>query len=201
MAVISRASSSKAIEYQFPNPDLYEVLPISFCLPELARKLFVIAVYIPPNYLTGRANACMQHVSNIILDIKNKHRDPLLLVGGDFNQWDIAKFLEEYCDLEEVPSPPTRGDRKIDKIFTNWPDDIHDSGCITPLYTVAEGDRRIYSDHKVQYALARLTRKEPVKWETFNHRPYTEEGAAGFQNDLAAMDWSPVLAARGSKQW
>ena len=168
------------------------MLPLRLDFADLDRPLFVVAAYIPPGYAVPRGRACLQHINDLVLDIKTKHRDPYILVAGDFNQWDIA------LDLEEVPTPPTRADRHIDRIFTNWPWEIHESGCVPPLETELEGEAKTYSDHRVQYACARLPTKKKKEWEVFTHRPYTDRGKEGFKTDIAAADWSPVLGAAGS---
>ena len=84
-----RDATTKANIYQFPNPEKFEVLPLSVTLAGVGRKLFVVAAYIPPGYTVGRGRACLQHIADIVLMIKNRHDDPLLLVAGDFNQWDV----------------------------------------------------------------------------------------------------------------
>ena len=113
-------------------------------------------------------------------------------MAGDFNQWHVTEKLAEFCDIQEVPSPPTRGNRKIDKIFVNWIDDIHDSGCLPPLRAELLGDRVALSDHSVQYACARVEKKEPVKWEKFTYRPFSDKGAAKFKSGLEAMSWQNI---------
>ena len=50
------------------------------------------------------------------------------------------------------------------------------------------------SDHNVQYCCSGFTTKNPVKWEVFTHRPYTEAGADAFLEGLAGEDWSEVYA-------
>ena len=72
-------------------------------------------------------------------------------IAGDFNQWDLSSALAEFCDMIEVTTPATRGDRHIDKIFTNWPDYIEDSGCIPPLETETVDGQKSASDHNIQY--------------------------------------------------
>ena len=100
--------------------------------------------------------------------------------------------------MVEIQTPPTRGDRNIDRIFNNWPEDTTDSGCVPPLETELVGEAKTYSDHNIQYTCARLLKREKVVWETFTHRPYNDKSADSFKRDIAAADWSPVLSSRGS---
>ena len=196
VAVIARDSCTKSSIIKFANPEAFEVLPVLITLPDVIRKIHVIAAYIPPNYPVPRARQCMQHISDLVLHVKNAAPDPLILVAGDFNQWNIGDYLAEYSDLQEVTSPPTRGTRHIDKMFTNWPDEVVESGCITPLEAEHDGDST-WSDHQVQYLCSRVPRKEPVKWEVFSHRPITKSGEISFLAELEGQDWSLVLTAQG----
>ena len=198
VAVVLRDSITNSRRFDFPNPDTFEVLPLSITLANVSRKLFTIACYMPPGYTVPRARACLQHIADIVLTIKNRFPDPLLLVAGDFNQWDIAGALAEFSDIFEASTPPTREDRKIDKIFTNWPDFIEEGGCLPPLQTEQVAGQIRKSDHNVQYLISRLPRKEPVRWESFIHRPYTAAAEAGFLEDIARQDWSELLSREGS---
>ena len=197
VALITRAISCKSTIMAFPNPEKFEVLTTCIKIPELSRLVFATAVYIPPGYTVPRGRQCLLHVCNTVLYIKNKHTDPLILVAGDFNQWDIASALAEFSDMTEVTTPATRADRHIDKIFTNWSDDISESGCHPPLVTDLVDGVRTASDHNIQYMISRLPRREPVRWETVTTRPITDNGKAGFLADLEAQDWAPVLSKRG----
>ena len=89
LAIICREACTKSSVLSFPNPDKFEVLPTMIKVSDVKRKIFAIAAYIPPNYTVGRGRQCLQHISNLVLSIKNRFTDPLIVVAGDFNQWDI----------------------------------------------------------------------------------------------------------------
>ena len=197
VAVVVRESCTRSRRLDFPNPEGFEVLPVCITHQDLLQKIFAIACYIPPNYTVPKGKQCMQHISDIVLHIMNSNSDPLIIVGGDFNQWKIGEVLAEYSELLELSTPPTRGERHIDKIFTNWPEYIEDGGCIPPLKTEEMNGQVTYSDHEIQYLVSRLPRKEPVRWESFTFRPYTTEGERGFLSDLEQQDWAPLLARDG----
>ena len=190
VAIVLRDSITKSQLYQFPNPEKFEVLPLNITVSEISRKLFVVAAYIPPGYKVPRARNCLQHIADVVLTIKNKYEDQLILVAGDFNQWDITGALAEFSDMLEVVTPTTRGDRKIDKIFTNWHEHVEEGGCCPPLQTDAEDGPITRSDHNVQYVFSRLPRKEPVRWETYTYRPYSHN-----EGRLLNILFSPLLAA------
>ena len=192
VAVISKSSCTSTKALSFPNPELFEVLPL--CLTEfsIARKFFVVAAYIPPGYTVPRGKACLEHIRNIVLHVKNTYQDPYIMVAGDFNQWGVGEALADYPDMLEVLTPPTRLDRHIDKVFVNWHDEIVDSGCLPPLESENIGGAITYSDHRVQYACARLQRRDPIRLEIFTYRPFTSAGAAAFVAEIENTDWSVV---------
>ena len=159
-----------------------------------------MGVYIPPGYTVKKGKECLQHVADLVLDFKMKLDDPYIIVMGDFNQWKIGDTMAEFPDCQEVISPPTRGNRRIDRTFVNFLMDVTRTDCLPPLETSSldTDGRRAFSDHKIQVTSARIKRKEPTKWEEYSFRPYTEAGAAGFEAELAAVDWSLVTLQQGS---
>ena len=76
---------------------------------KIKDKLVVIAVYMPPNYTRVRADACLDYVSDVVSEAKRRFDSPLITVAGDWNQWDVARVLDEHPDLNEVEHGPTSG--------------------------------------------------------------------------------------------
>ena len=193
VAIIAKHSNTKINQLPFPNPDCFEVLPITLTEATIRRKFYIIGAYIPPGYTVPRGKACLEHIRNLVLHIKNSAQDPYILVAGDFNQWEVGDALGDYPDLVELQTPPTRLDRHIDKIFLNWYDEVSESGCLPPLETEeASNGATTQSDHRVQYFCSRLDRKDPIRWETFSYRPFTDAGADGFVADMDGQDWTAV---------
>ena len=194
VAVVAKNSCTKVKAYQFLNPEGFEVLPLVVTESSILRKFYIIAAYIPPNYPVPRGKACLNHIKDLILDIKNQCPDPYIVLGGDFNQWDVKLAVLDYPDIEEVLTPPTRLDRHIDKIFLNWHDEVTEAGCLSPLETSGEQGEITYSDHRVQYVCSRLPKKEPIRWEVFSYRPYTEVGGDNFVRDVSNHNWDYVVS-------
>ena len=200
VAVITRDAISKVSEYKIDNPLGFEVLPLCVTIKNVRRKLYVVAAYIPPNYTVPRGRDCLQHISDIILDIKRRHDDPLILVAGDFNQWEVGEALADYDDLEEIITPATRGTRRIDRVFMNWTEDVEDSGCLPPLETNNPDGNNTKSDHLIQYVVSRIPTVEQARVEHFKYRPFTVKGADDFKAEILTKDWADVIAARDSNQ-
>ena len=195
VAICSNNASTTMKEYKFNNDENYEVLAVSATVRGIKERVFIIAVYVPPGYDVPRGRGCLEHVNNLVLDIKMKFSDPLICIAGDFNQWKIVDNLIDFPDIREVPTPPTRNGRRIDKILCNWYDDIYEYGCVPPLETEDEVART--SDHLVQYSKARRVSAPKVKTIQYSYRPFSNSKAAAFAQELARVDWSPVLTAVG----
>ena len=106
--------------------------------------------------------------------------------------------MQDYIELEEIITPPTREDRNINRIFLNWHSDVTDSECLPPLETEGSDDTRTYSDHKIQFACTRIEKKEPVKCEKFSYRPYNDRAAETFLQELSQVSWGPVYQCQNT---
>ena len=201
VALLFRDSLVSAKLIDFPNPDLFEVLPVLLTIKGVKRKFAIITVYIPPGYAVPRGRACLQHVNDLVLEIKNRNDSPYIGIFGDFNQWPIDQALADYPDLVENIGGPTRGDRTIDRNFCNWSNNIIETAVLPPLETEeTEAGTVRRSDHKVVLTRARVRRLDCPKWRTFTHRPFTDKGAKNFKEWLARFDWSEVIAGHGSNE-
>ena len=200
VAVVMKANLASGKPFSFPNQENFEVLPVIANLFAAKRKFYIVAAYIPPNYTVGKGRACLQHINNLVLEIKRRSTQPYIIVAGDFNQWPVADALQDYPELVEVPTPPTRGDRNIDKIFTNWSDDIYDSGCVPPLATDNSAETVTYSDHNIQYLCSKIPRKVPTKWEFYSYRPFNDRGADAFVSELSNYSWDGIYTVSNSNE-
>ena len=200
VAIVARDVNTKLRVHNFTNPEDFEVLAVGGTMHQIRRKVYIVACYIPPNYRVPKAKACMRHIADLVLDIKNTCRDALVCVSGDFNQWDVENYLADFPDLVEVQTGPTRNGRRIDRIFLNWPECVQSHSVLKPLEADLPGDDGVIptSDHSVQFVRASLPRKEPVKWEKFTHRPFKEASATAFLKAINEQDWSTVLYANSS---
>ena len=153
----------------------------------------------PPNYCIGRARSCIRHISDIILDIKDKVDDPLIHLAGDFNQWDVVEALVDYPDISENSGGPTRKDRTIDRCLTNFYADIIETKVLRPLETEANdvGYKR-KSDHRIVLTCASIDRIPLPNWKKITFRPYHETGAASFESWANSQNWEDVLLASGT---
>lgn len=197
VAVIYRDSLAKAAPFSFPNPEKFEVLPVVLTVKGIKRKLVIIAAYLPPGYTVPRGKACIQHVKDLILHIKEKFSEPYIGLFGDFNQWKVEEAVEDYVDMSEQVGGNTRKDRVIDRNFCNW--NVMSTTIRAPLETEAvEPGTARKSDHNVVFMEASIQKIDPPNWQTFKFRQFSEEKAGEFKMWLESQDWRDVLLASGS---
>ena len=96
VAIMYKKSCLNMKELIVPNPDSFEVLGAVGNLLGHSRKIVTLACYIPPNYAVGRGKDCLAYITDLVLHLKRTYKDPYIIVGGDFNQWDLSRALEDY---------------------------------------------------------------------------------------------------------
>ena len=144
-------SSCNFAKVSISNPAEFEVLVCAGTLPRHTRKMVVLSCYISPGYTVSRGK---DFITDAVLEMKRKFRDPYLIVAGDFNQWEIGAALSDYHDIREADIGPTRGSRSIDKIFTNFGDHVIEAGSYPPLEMDAATEERIRRSHKIAHISA-----------------------------------------------
>ena len=202
VACIWKESLGNFTEVKMKNPDGYEVLTCAGSLAGYRRKLVIIGVYIPPNYTKNRAVGAMDYVADAVVGVKRKYSDPFIIIAGDFNQWKISEYLEEFVDIKEAPVGATRNRRAIDKIFTNMSRSITECGTLAPLETEAAEDDPLLttkkSDHRIAYSRIGLQRKQAFTWESYSYRHYNDESVEAFKDWMVMHNWDEVRQAEGS---
>ena len=191
VALLFRKKTSSFKEFPLNNPENFEVLAASGKVHGIKEKLFCITCYAPPNIPAARANKLVEFVSDVVTEAKRKFCDSLVVVAGDFNQWSLAELLLEHPDLTETAHGPTRGDRCIDRSFTNFGRSITASGTLEPLQT----EDGLESDHKIAFSEAEFERR-CSKQISYSYQAYSHEGSMSFLEELAGTDWQEVLQAR-----
>ena len=127
--------------------------------------------------------------------IKRRYTDPYLVVAGDFNLWAVEEALEEFLDIPETHQHNTRGNKCIDRIFSNFGEFVVNTQVHPPLES---DDSLKKSDHLVVLMEAVLPRVEAFEVLRYSYRYYTEEAAEKFTRWAIMNDWASVFAATGS---
>ena len=85
VAVISNRSSCTLKKVELPNPGGFEILTTVSAMPGYSRKLITVACYLPPNYTVPRGREALDHIEDVVREVKSRYQDPFIVVGGDFN--------------------------------------------------------------------------------------------------------------------
>ena len=195
VAVLYKKNLLNLKQIDVGNTEGFEIVGALGNIRGILRKLLVLGCYVPPNYTARRGKQFLDYLTDLILHLKRKYTDPYILVGGDFNQWDLSAALEDYKDLQEVHVGATRGNKAIDRCFHNFGECIKKAGVLPPLETPDSAKK---SDHLLVYAEAEIPRFEAYELITYSYRRYTEEAGEAFREWVVMHDWAGVLSAAGS---
>lgn len=188
VAIASRGASTTMKRLDIRNPDNFEVLCLHGKIKGVSEKIIVIAVYLPPNYPKHKADSCLDYIADVISEAKRQFPSPMIVVGGDWNQWPVAHVCQEHPDLTEVEHGPTRNGRKLDRFLVNFGRAVTESDTLAPL---DDGLGR-ESDHRMAYFRAKVEVRREKKI-TYSYPHYTDEGAAKFRDWIAGVDFTPML--------
>ena len=122
VGIVFLESSMSLQKVKIHNPKKFEVAVAEGKLKGCGRKVVIIGCYIPLNYNVPRGREAMEFIASNISNAKRRLEDPLMVVAGDFNQWRVEETLVDFPDLREHAYGNTRGDRCIDRSFSNLPD-------------------------------------------------------------------------------
>ena len=201
VAIAYRAANVTLKKLDLSNENRHEVLVATGAVSGHSRKLVVIAAYMPPGDTAQRSRSCLEYITDIIVNMKRRYSEPLIVLSGDFNQWRVQDAVEDFSDLAEVRVGATRGSREIDRTFVNFSRSVVTSGTLPPLETEKDdGGTCSRSDHLVAYVTTELRKLNTFEWLTYRYRFYNDESVEKFRRWIAFADWGPVLEATGSNQ-
>ena len=132
--------------------------------------------------------------SDVISEAKRKLDQPLIIVVGDFNQFDPSPYLSDHPEVKEVRAGPTRGERHIDRIYTGFQWKIKEKGVVAPLQANV-GVSGVDSDHRVFFIKAELEKRPQSSWEEYYTRKYSDQKAEWFGEWLVMENWSDLIEA------
>ena len=195
VAVVWREKIGKTVLVDNKNPKKYEVMTAATSLKGHSRKLLTIACYFPPGYSRIEGNGAIDYLEDLVVELKRRFQDPYIIIAGDFNQWEVENGLANFADIKEIKVGCTRGNREIDRVFTNISRSVTESGTVDPLETeeAESGVRR--SDHRIVYCKCEVARRETYKWETYTYRHMGDESRKRFREWVVLHDWRSVLDA------
>ena len=165
------------------SPDV-ESLWITLRPPRMPRSMshiILATIYHPPkanNWLLSR------HICTSIDTILQRHPHAGIMLTGDFNHFKDS-YLKSSFKLSQIVSKPTRGDRILDKIYTNMVDFYNSVLVHSPIGA---------SDHNVVICKPQPTTTRVPKYKTIEVRSSGHNEKALLVHSLKHMDWTPIYS-------
>ena len=175
----------------------YEIVSARGKMPKNTREFFIFAVYLPPSQKVSDTEKALECISSAITDIKITHNNPYIIIAGDINnkQFDLA--YRDHHDMAELQTPPTRKDRRLDLIATNFNEEFKEAKALPPL----EDEQGSCSDHLLLYTSASLSHAHQFTIKKFKTRSYKKGSKEAFEADLRSVDWGPLLGPNLAKDF
>ena len=152
---------------------------------------YVISAYLPPGLRRAALDKNIEALRNAVTKVKLKDRDPMIFIGGDFNNYNIDRAFEEFLDVRCVPSQPTRGDERLDLLYSNVTDWISKGKSLPPLDAVGGAP----SDHNVLAFTITVPHVHMFEWVTYRAREMTEKNKKKFHEEYCGVDWTGLLSS------
>ena len=185
--------NGRVIEPQVPDNIDLEVLWVSMrpkVLPRPLGLLLVVTVYCPPWYDAGRRNSLRSYISNGLDWFASTHPNAGFLVVGDFNSLDTT-FLTKYHGLKQMVKGHTRGEKTLDKIFTNCEN----------LYATPEISAPIgRSDHNCVVIRSSGDVRQPVGYKSVVRRSFSNSAYDNIAKGLLSVNWSHMYSMNNCQE-
>ena len=165
----------------------FEIIAARGRIPNNSRPVFILGVYLPPSLPANDSMLALDTISDIVAKIKQDNKSPLVVIGGDFNNFDICDSVSDYNDIEKILSPPTRGNATLDVVATNF--EVDDIRTAPPLCNQAG----TLSDHAVLVVEVFAPHLHVYEWIKFRTRTITPGASDAFTSAFAAVDWESEI--------
>ena len=121
----------------------FEILAAKGKINNNTRPVYVIVAYLPPSLSVRSSRHALETISDAILRMKLETNSPYIIVGGDFNGFDLEGAVEDYDDVSVLDSPPTRKAACLDLVATSIPE------CLISIGPPLENEDGVGSDHEI----------------------------------------------------
>ena len=169
----------------------YEVFCVVGVIGKVARKVAIFSIYIPPAMRAADLEDLKEALPMEIGAIMKTHKDPIIMIAGDFNHRDIQWAPNEVGDFTVLATGPTRGSNTIDLVLTNCPDHHRDTRTLPPL----DSQNGSASDHKCVYTEAVFPPVKGYQWVTQFRRTRDDRREESFAKELKEWDWTAMTGS------
>ena len=93
-------------------------------IAKIERQFAIFSVYVLPATKSKDFLQLCEDLAAALNDVRVSLRDPIIVIGGDFNNRDPSAAFEAIDGIRVLDSGPTRGNATLDLIFTNACDSL-----------------------------------------------------------------------------
>ena len=154
------------------------------------KKIAFVVTYIPPWYNAQQNRSMYSYINDVvILTLKTKYENPMILIGGDFNRREIKEATRDYPEIGPIRTGPTRGDAALDIFASNFNNLLIDQGTLDPLET----DHGVESDHRAVFCRFRMPRVPTYTIQKYSYIHVDSKDIAKFGSWLKDQLWLRVV--------
>ena len=151
-------------------------------MPRPFSQLIIVTVYCPPWYEVARKRALQKFITIGLDKLLCLHPNAAVVVLGDFNTLDTS-FLSRHFGFRQLVKAGTRGDRILDKMYTNCHTLYDEAVICAPLGR---------SDHKSVVVRSPWSKRVPVGRKTVTKRDFSGDVYNCIESDLLKVNWSTM---------
>ena len=166
----------------------YEILAARGRLSNNTTPVYLFVVYLPPWLCKSRLEAYLGILRDAITKAKLDDTRPLIMVGGDWNGYDIRQAHDDFLDISGVSAPPTRNTERLERIYCNDADAFTADVC--PPLEAASGSQ---SDHLILNAVMKLSHRHEIHWIQYRTRAMTKKNIERFVKLYCGIDWQSKI--------
>ena len=166
----------------------FELLVALGRVSRVRRTIAIFCLYIEPKMKAADLRRLRELIADVILQIKAKHPNPLVLVGGDMNRRDIGPAFEAFSDIEVKNFEPTRGNACLDVVYGNFRQT--NPVVYPPLETLAG----VPSDHACVVFNMLESKERNFVWVKKTARKHTEQAVEEFGQRFGAIEWNKHMS-------
>ena len=134
-------------------------------------------------------DAYLKVLHELLTRIKSEEKNPYIILGGDLNNFDLADSLNDFLDVEVIASPPTRGDHRLDLIYSNMTSLVTDCVSGPPL----ENEAGVQSDHLKLLAQMEIPQRHDFSWNIYHARENKKKSLKKFLEEYTTIDWEEEM--------
>ena len=98
----------------------YEILACRGQLRGVKREIIAFSCYLPPKIPKKELENILETLTDAISEARAKSDSPWIVIGGDWNRYDVSYITTMYPDLIKIHTEPTRKEATLDYVFTNF---------------------------------------------------------------------------------